>query len=52
MADLPTKHLDRGKLDKSCKMLGYDAMEGVDRLTLNCIEEPRFMLLSKCFVSL
>ena len=30
MADLLAKHLDRGKLDKLCKMLGYEAMEGVD----------------------
>ena len=34
MADLLTKHLDRGKLDKFCKMLGYETMEGVDKLTL------------------
>ena len=33
-ADLLTKHLDRGKLDKFCKMLGYETMEGVDKLTL------------------
>ena len=34
MADLLTKHLDRVELDKFCKMLGYEAMEGVDKLTL------------------
>ena len=34
MADLLTKHLDRGKLDKFCKMLGYEEMKGVDKLTL------------------
>ena len=34
MADLLTKHLDRNKLDKFCKMLGYEEMEGVDKLTL------------------
>ena len=34
MADLLTKHLDKAKLVKFCKMLGYEAMEGVDKLTL------------------
>ena len=34
MADLLTKHLDRSKMDKFCKMLGYEEMEGVDKLTL------------------
>ena len=33
-ADLLTKHLDRGRLDNFCKMLGYEAMEGVGMLTL------------------
>ena len=37
-ADLRTKHLDRGKLDKFCKMLGYEAMEGVDKLTLKAAQ--------------
>ena len=34
LADVLTKHLDRGRLDKFCKMLGHDTMEGVDKLTL------------------
>ena len=38
MADLLTKHLDRGKLDKFCKMLGYEEMKGVDKLTLKAAQ--------------
>ena len=33
-ADLLAKNLDRGKLDKLCKTLGYESMESVDKLTL------------------
>ena len=45
LADLLIKHLDGGKPDKFYKMLGYETMEGVDKLTLKAAQARLSMAL-------